>query len=81
MNNSDKPASPVSFRRRDGSGVYVEMTYKGLTKLEHFSGVAMQGFLARYGNDEHTDVQIADWSVSQAEALLARLDKEQSNDN
>lgn len=44
----------------------------GLSKREYFAAMAMQGLLAHYGND---DSRIADWAISEADALLAELAK------
>jgi hypothetical protein len=43
----------------------------GITKLEHFAGLAMQGYIAAGGDFD------AAWSVASAKALLAELDTEQ----
>jgi hypothetical protein len=46
-------------------------TTGGITKLEHFAGLAMQGYIAAGGDFD------AAWSVESAKALLAELEKQQ----
>jgi hypothetical protein len=80
MNNSDMPAMPLG---KDGS-------FKdaiGLTKREHFAGLAMQGLLSNSGavlqsNTQSgfawcncDDEQMAQLAIDCADALLAKLDK------
>ena len=53
---------------------------QGLTKLEHFAGLAMQGWLARCANAPHSAFinpkDVADTAVDFAKALLERLEGE-----
>ena len=72
MNNSDRPVT--------GCGTFFlselnkTQTNNGLTKREHFAGLAMQGMLS----DESvagTAQDVASCAVRQADALLAELDK------
>jgi len=69
MNNADMPAMPIP------RGVYNNDT-AGLTKREHFAGLAMQGLLAHYGADGASDCAIL--ACKYADALLKEL--ENSND-
>jgi hypothetical protein len=68
MNNSDMPAMPLG---KDGS-------FKdaiGLTKREHFAGLAMQGLITLKGADcRDTDITAVQ-CVRMADSLLAELDK------
>ena len=64
MNNADKPAMPIP------RGVYNDDT-AGLTKREHFAGLAMQALLAKYGNENAEDC--ASYAVEYANALLKAL--------
>ena len=64
MYNADMPAMPIP------RGVYDNDT-AGLTKREHFAGLAMQALLAKYGN-ENTD-DCASYAVEYANALLKAL--------
>ena len=73
MNNADMPAMaipPVQFTDVDGSRLVATGT-NGLTKREHFAGLAMQGLLAHYGTvvNETCAVQFAD-------ALLKELEQD-----
>lgn len=63
LGNASMPAMPVF----DSYGVASD---KGLTKREHFAGLAMQGILAR-GNSHC----VASEAVACADALLAELAK------
>ena len=66
MNNSDKPAMPNTM--------LLGHEMQGLTKREHFAGVAMQGLLSHYGN---ADIKYsASSAVVQADALLKELGNE-----
>ena len=47
----------------------------GLTKLEYFAGVAMQGLLAKDGCNEYSSETMAVQSMELAESLLIELDK------
>jgi len=80
MNNSDMPAMPSADIDLDqseadyGGGRFVRNL--GLTKLEHFAGLAMQGLLVNMGRNEFNDVdRIAEGAVNAAKALLAELEK------
>jgi hypothetical protein len=81
MKNSDMPAMPVTA---DGgevlSGKCMEngpLTYQrdciGLTKREHFAGLAMQGFLTCVSHSPKD--HIAAEAVAMADALLEELEK------
>tara|TARA_R110002096_G_scaffold434060_2_gene654608 strand:+ start:530 stop:733 length:204 start_codon:yes stop_codon:yes gene_type:complete len=65
MNNADMPAMPIP------RGVYNDDT-AGLTKREHFAGLAMQGLLAHYG-DSYNHYLAA---VEFADALLKALEQD-----
>ena len=75
MNNADMPAMPhdIVF----GKGYPLNYDPTGLTKREHFAGLAMQGIMA---NDQKylTWSDLAKDSVAAADALLKAL--EQDND-
>ena len=76
MNNSDMPAGVCpDVHHANGQ---LEYGHSGLTKREHFAGLAMQGMLAG-SNDWSLDVNhCASESVRQADALLAALEQEQA---
>jgi len=74
MKNGNTPAYPLQAERHD--------PVWGLTKREMFAMAAMQGMLANshvgqgFKPFSHmTDEEIAQWSVKQADALLAELEK------
>ena len=70
-NNGDTPASP--FDRNDS--IWQEA---GLTKREHFAGLAMQGLLASnamYGGSTEKRGALARDAIAHAEVLLEELDK------
>ena len=75
MNNADMPAMPhdIVF----GKGYPLNYDPTGLTKREHFAGLAMQGVMA---NEEEyrTWSDLAKDSLAAADALLKAL--EQDND-
>ena len=80
MSNSNMPAMPTDdidnqlSRSNESGGRFQES--RGLTKLEHFAGLAMQGLMASYGQHDVTDYdEIASDSVMAAKALLAELEK------
>ena len=80
MSNSNMPAMPVTAMEdvlsEDGSYCgEVEKTHPGLTKLEHFAGLAMQGLITLKGSDCQNADQTAMQCVRMAKALLAQLEK------
>jgi len=78
MNNSDMPAMPAG--EICGSitssstlfDTYNTTTANGLTKREHFAGLAMQGLM---GTSGFMPIQNARQAVEQADALLNELSK------
>jgi|TARA_B110000908_G_scaffold167345_1_gene220114 hypothetical protein len=64
MSNADKPAMPLHDDALAG--------YEGLTKREHFAGLAMQSLLAHYGTDGADEC--ASYAVEYANALLKALE-------
>jgi len=75
MNNADQPAMPVPTVRFDEeSNEITVMGTTGLTKREHFAGLAMQGLLAYTGEDQFVgDLAFARAAVHYADALLKEL--------
>jgi hypothetical protein len=74
MNNSDMPAQPISVSSR-GEGVICSSDFEygeGLTKREHFAGLAMQGFISQCRNDG--DKVCVTLAVGYADALLKELE-------
>ena len=79
MKNSDKPAMPSvqTTEQYECSGIqYVQSKdyFEGLTKREHFAGLAMQGICASAPTISNSLI-VAE-SLRLADALLAELDKE-----
>jgi hypothetical protein len=83
MDNKDMPAMPQSGDnieqwndpRNPKAGTYFAT---GLTKREHFAGLAMQGLchaIDSQGTWAHDPKTVAESAVTYADALLAELDK------
>jgi hypothetical protein len=80
MNNADMPIAPIT----DNEGSVIGASYAfdwpdkmaciGLTKREHFAGLALQGILC--GDPTERFETAAEYAVKHADALLAELDKE-----
>jgi NADPH-dependent curcumin reductase CurA len=52
-------------------------THPGLTKLEYFAGIAMQGIISSYPNfGDLNEEFVARVAVTHAKALIAELNKE-----
>jgi hypothetical protein len=71
MNNADLPANPTTPNSSDPE--WAAAVTGGLTKREHFAGLAMQSLI---NGGESRFVTIAKSSLKAADALLAELDKE-----
>ena len=74
MNNAAMPTVPIATSTfTDPNGItYLAVESKGLTKREHFAGLAMQGLLAHYGTDGADEC--ASYAVEYANALLKALE-------
>ena len=70
MRNSDQSAYPVESKSA------ISENYHGLTKREYFAGLAMQGLLAHERSGNNNDAKLAEMAVSQADALLYELEKQ-----
>ena len=83
MKNADMPTTAIfnsnGMARRAGD-FDDEPRLIGLTKREHFAGLAIQGLIANsYGDswsDEQRVKQYSKQAVDYADALLAELDKQ-----
>ena len=87
MNNSDMPAMPHSAMKPNsvyqqeyavmGADASMTTEYTGLSKREHFAAMAMQGMVSgALANGSTFDyVDVADFALKQADALLKELDK------
>ena len=79
MQNKDMPAMPQSLAISAGGIMYGTSEHDGcaggLTKLEHFAGLAMQGLITLKGSDCQDADITARQCVRMAKALLAELEK------
>ena len=87
MNNSDTPAMPQSGTEGNSGDLNNSQDWggSGLTKREHFAGLAMQGMLSSkyvgdFGNEINDDSYdhthgLANNAIRYADALLKELDK------
>jgi hypothetical protein len=73
------------FQRRidelESSNRALNATLKGqqLTLRDQFAMAALQGLITRYGNDDYSDLKLAEWSYEQADAMLkARIPEDES---
>jgi hypothetical protein len=76
MNNADTPAMPISVSSSSIGEIICSSDFEygeGLTKREHFAGLAMQGLLAHNGNKDAA--VCASFAVGFADALLKELEK------
>ena len=76
MKNANKPATPISVSSSThGNICSSDFEYgDGLTKREHFAGLAMQSLLAHYGTDGADEC--ASCAVEYANALLKALEQD-----
>lgn len=76
MSNGNKLAAPFQEVTRMMGGMVSEYkNHGGLTKREMFAMAAMQGLLAKHGDDDYSPASIAEYAVKHAECLLAELEK------
>ena len=73
MNNSDMPANVVTEEQWDRSSTAAPAI--GLTKREHFAGLAMQGLLANNDYSGRLSQSLTKTSMLFADALLKELEK------
>lgn len=82
MNNADKPAMPQSGTEGAGGCLNSSEDWggKGLTKLEHFAGLAMQAMISSKYYGEFADYSdnmadgVAVKAIEHAKALLQQLE-------
>jgi len=77
MSNANEQAFPrmVEMNWYESTERYQVENHGGLTKLEYFAGLAMQGLCARQLPPHINNEAVVDISVSLARALLAELEK------
>ena len=80
MNNANSPAMPHPLAMSSDGNMYGigehDPCSGGLTKLEHFAGLAMQGILSNSRIGDHHSGQAAERAVKYAKALLKQLEGE-----
>ena len=82
MKNADKPINPIVQEENIGQGGKIIMcTEYGLTKREHYAGLAMQGLLANSyggmtsgGSRTFSPNEISKLAVIHADELLKQLE-------
>ena len=72
MRNADAPATSIQFKQPDMYGGDDIAQYKGLTKREHFAGLAMQTLIS---DSSLSPSEASKLAIDYADALLAELDK------
>jgi hypothetical protein len=70
-NNGSEPITPIENYDVNYIGQI------GLTKLEHFAGLAMQGYIAADTEFDNDSKATASWAVENSKALLKELEKHQ----
>lgn len=77
MGNADMPAMPQSGTEGNSGDLNSSEDWGGvgLTKREHFAGLAMQGFIAAGHGGMPNASELADYAVRYADALLLELAK------
>ena len=78
MKNGNKPAQPCESTENTGAPYYNAIRNVGLTKREHFAGLAMQGLLSRGfggGGLDGWEQRLSRKAATIADALLKELDK------
>lgn len=69
-NNGERPLYPITIEDNGNTTV----TYLGLTKREHFAGLAMHGLLAKEGVWSSDEI-LAQRSIEIADEILKQLEK------
>ena len=81
MKNADKPINPIVQEENIGQGGKILMcTEYGLTKREHYAGLALQGIIAGrkdelYKIKDETIKIYVELSIKSADELLKQLEK------
>ena len=84
MKNADKPINPIVQEENIGQGGKILMcTEYGLTKREHYAGLAMQGMLSNSGTSNYLKGNIdllvpelvSKFAIEYADELLKQLEK------
>jgi hypothetical protein len=82
MKNSDEPAMPgkvtldrTTYEFKPFQFGNDDFECAGLTKREHFAGLAMQGFISAGSQGMPTDLDVAVMAIKYADALLKALEQ------
>jgi len=75
MSDNSEPINPIPMDKDQIQ--YIKYESYGLTKREHFAGLAMQGSLSADPDDELSPEQTAKFAVRCADALISELGKKQ----
>ena len=75
MSEANKPAFPTTALTAVCNCVTATADHPGLTKREHFAGLAMQAYLGR-DTRAFRGEDAAHWAVRAADCLIAELAKE-----
>jgi len=73
MDNKNKPAMPSEFEYKEGNTTIHEIN-TGITKLEHFAGMAMQGLLSDSETGAFSNKKLVSCGVDIAELLIKELE-------
>ena len=68
------PAMPSNYQFTEDGEVVETIAANGLTKREHFAGLAMQGLMSADTSFQMSRYEVAFEAVKQADALLAELE-------
>jgi hypothetical protein len=74
IKNADMPAMPMS-KADSIKFLQGDCVLTGLSKREHITAMAMQGFISAGGNGMPTDRDIAQLAVKYADALLNEIER------
>ena len=74
MNNSNQPAFPIVAFDAKGD-ISTPETWNGLTKLEYFAGLAMQGILTTGKVNLYDQKELISHAIAWADELLKQLKK------
>ena len=81
MITGNEPANPISESEKDRLDQYPHISYPGLSIRQQFAMAAMQGILSNPATVQNirSDMQMAEWSVQNADALIAELNRTEAD--
>ena len=82
MKNADRPINPIVQEEYIAGNRILQCTQAGLTKREHFAGLAMQAVISTINKPDMDSVleipkNTAQWAVKFADELLKALESDQ----